>query len=554
MGPSNRRSGPRTWLWLLLLAVAVVTVYHRALGHQFLNWDDTAQIHQNPHLQHPGMFWTRPFQGIYMPLTYSAWSLLSLTVGLQPAPFHLLNLLFHLGSTWLVLLLLRELLGPGHGDRAQRQLMVGTGAGAFLFALHPLQVEPVVWITSLKDTGSGCLALLAMLCYLRFTRSQDRLARRNWYTSGLLAFCGAMLFQPAAVSALLMLAVLGWLAVRRPWRRLALELSPWAAVAVPPLLVNLLSQSGLKMFYSTPLHLRPLLALDSLGFYLSKLVLPVDLVPAYGRSARLVVQSGQIYTGWIPAAAVLALAIVLRRRLPALLLGLLLMISGILLVSGLRCFAAQDNTTVHDRYMYLAMLGPAYTLAWLLARARPGQFRIGMVLSLVALHALGFRSAAQVRHWKTDATLWAYTLQKRPHSPVALLNMGLERSRAGDDKQALELYQRAARLSPHDPEVRNNLGAQYARQGDYAAAETELRAALAIDPESAAAHHNLGKLHLKRKEWCPAIAHLTRALRIAPRHREASIDLGAALLGLGDHEACIDHERRVTTERSDPEK
>jgi len=156
------------------------------------------------------------------------------------------------------------------------------------------------------------------------------------------------------------------------WKRIQLrhwlELVPFCLVAMLILWANYDVQSGLLIHFHTPLWARPLVALDALGFYLGKVLWPLQVLPAYGRSPRWLIESGIIYWSWIPAAVLLATAFLARKRWPTMWRGLLIFIAGVVLTLGLVNFSAQDNSTVYDKYVYLAMLGPAYILAAILAR------------------------------------------------------------------------------------------------------------------------------------------------------------------------------------------
>jgi protein O-mannosyl-transferase len=531
-----------SWVFLALVAAAVLLVYYPVLGHTFLLWDDTVHVSENPHILNTAFFWTTPYQGIYMPITYSIWSATVRLFGLTPGPLHAINMGLHLGCALLVFALLRRLLAAlpdGEAPDATR-ITLGAGLGALLFALHPVQVEPVSWITSLKDMASGLFALTALLFMVRHLQGQG--GRLGQVLAGL-AFLCALLCKPVTVSVILMAGAMGWLVLRLPLDRLARALAPWAVLAVPLLLLTGRAQGRLTMLYESPALLRPLIALDSLGFYLGKVFFPLDISPAYGRSARAVIEAGEVYWTWLPGAIFLVGAVLLRRRLPALLPAAAIFISGFVLVSGLMPFAAQDNTTVYDRYLYLAMLGPALALGWVIVRAR--RRTLVVAVAAVVLLAFGIKSGAQTRWWRDDISLWSATLERRPESPVALINLGFANNQRGDKARALELYGKAVKAAPRDPQARNNMGAMLAEQGRLDLALVEFQASLAADPDNADAHHNMGKLQLKQGKYPEAEQHLKKVLTRSPRHLEAALDMGELYLRAGRMDLCVRYMRQV---------
>ena len=541
--PSPRPPIP-PWLFPTLLCLAVAIIYYPVLGHGFLLWDDTVHVSENPFIRNTAFFWTQAYQGIYMPITYSIWSVAVRLFGMSPAPLHAINAALHLGCALLVFALLRRLLSalPDGDAPDTTRVTLGAGLGALLFVLHPVQVEPVSWITSLKDMASGLFALTALLLMVRHLHGVG--GRRDQVLAGA-AFLCALLCKPVTVCVILMAGAVGWLILGTSPRRLARALAPWALMAAPLLLLTSRAQGQLTMLYESPALLRPLIALDSLGFYLGKLAWPLDISPAYGRSARAVIESGQVYWTWLPGAIFLVGAVLLRRRLPWILPSAALLVSGIVLVSGFMPFAAQDNTTVYDRYLYLAMLGPALALGWGVARTR--QPAVVAAVALLGLFILGVKSGGQTRWWRDDTTLWSATLERRPESPVALINLGFASNQRGDKERALALYRQAVKAAPRDPQARNNLGAMLAERGQLDLAGVEFQASLAADPDNADAHHNMGRLLLKKGKYPQAQKHLKRVLTRNPRHLEAALDLGEVYLRGNHLDLCVSYMRQVVS-------
>ncbi|MFQ5432367.1 MAG: hypothetical protein ACE5EN_07680 [Nitrospinota bacterium] len=163
-----------------------------AVDYDFVNWDDNLFITENRYLNPPGLenvlhFWKKP-RWLYMPLTYTSWSILAWVSGfvpaephgLNPALFHAVNLIVHVLSVLVIFGILRLLLSRGF-DQTENdndkpdsfKINLAAGAGALMFAIHPVQVEPVVWISELKDLLCGLFSLLAIKKYLEKAREKQ---------------------------------------------------------------------------------------------------------------------------------------------------------------------------------------------------------------------------------------------------------------------------------------------------------------------------------------------------------------------------------------------
>jgi len=386
----NRRA-----LCAAVLAVACSAAFGRTAGHGFLFWDDRAFIAENPLIAHPSAasllaLWTTPLHDLYAPLTYTLWGLLAAVFGPKPWAFHLTNVALHTLNAALVFAVLRRLVMEDDGRAAL--------AGALLFAVHPVQSEAVAWASEAKGLLSALFSLLAIRQYLVFREGENR--RAYLWASG--AFACALLAKPSAVVAPLLLVILNRGIQGRDWAGSLRGLSPWFVAAAAFTLIAAHVQPAAGLHFVAPVWLRPAIALDALTFYLGKLVLPLHLIPDYGRTSQSVVSSGALAYTWIPAAALLAAGWVLRQKLPWMAAAVALFVAALLPVLGLVPFDFQYYSNVADHYLYLPMIGPALGLAFACARPAPLARRILVPLALASLLASSFLYAS---HWKDDATL-----------------------------------------------------------------------------------------------------------------------------------------------------
>ncbi len=501
-----------------------------------------------PNLGNVGHFWTS-FSDGYIPLTYTWWSLAWNSFGKNPVAFHFLNVLLHILTTFVVYLLLKSLLEFFYCSQKKNvgNYKIFALMGALLFAVHPLQVEAVCWVTSLKDISSGFFACLAIFFFVKFRLKN----KNNFYFFGLVPFLLAMLSKPTAVSVLPMILIIDFLLFKKSVRETIIRLIPWALVALPILALNALSQEKLVSLYQAPWFSRPFIALDAMGFYLYKLFFPLTILPDYGRSPRNLIHSKLIYWTWLPVAGLIAVSLMAIRRnrsnktsslipfqFP--IAGFFLFLAGLLTVSGLIPFAAQNNSTVYDRYVYLSMVGAALAFCFVLAGIRKHRIH-ALIIGFGLLGILGYKSMVQSRIWKTDFQLWNYNLSRKPESVVALVNLGRQFSAKGNTGRALQLYQEAVRIAPFDPDARNNLGSMLAKTGNLNEAELHYKEAVRLNPRLQTAHKNLMRIYMLKKDWNNARLSVHALMKLNPRHIGANLNLAEIYLHKQQFKKCISH-------------
>ena len=607
------RRGP--WPAVGLLVLAMLVVYGQVCRFGFLAWDDPRQVVDNGLVNPPSWrgladAWRQPYWGLYIPLSYTWFALEAMmarrggpidpAAGLDPLVFHLGNLLLHVGCVLLVFVILRRLLAATHGPlassagiveshrasplsydaAARRKIAAGAAcAGALLFGLHPLQVESVAWISEARGLHCGLFSLLAIWLYLRY--AEGPALAFPIYLTATVALAAALLAKPAAVAVPLLVAAIDRGLLHRPWRRVFGALGPWLALAAAQIVLTKWLQPDTLRAAIPPLWTRPLVAGDALTFYLWKLLWPWQLGPDYGRTPQWGLAQGWFYFLWLtPLLLVGTLCCLRSRRLWLTALGLF--VAGLLPVLGLVPFDYQRISTVADRYVYLAMLGPSLALAWLLAKYW-NAWSLGGAAALCL--ALGLLSVRQTSYWRDTSTLFEHVQELYPSSAAATYHLGLLDADAGHHAEAIvwyrrglaehpklaefsialgkslqaigqqlfdrgqyqaaiEQYRQAIAAAPCDAEAHQNLGAALAAAGQTAAARRQDVIALQICPHSAIAHYNLANLLLQDPAMLSeAVTHYEAALRAKPDYAQAHANLGIALLQQGRFAAAIEHER-----------
>lgn len=557
------------WTGGLLLGVLAVVPYLRAANFPFIDYDDYVHVCSNPHLNPPtlqglGQLWSGPYGSVYIPVAYTWFAgeaALARAPGgsesgaeLDARVFHVGGLLLHAMATLTVFALLGSLL-----NRTGPALL-----GALLFAWHPLQVESVAWISGTPGLLGGLLALVALwqyVVYMQAIAAEPSVAKRDangdtshrpllHYALATAALVPALLAKPSTVAVPLMAAVLGRGWLMGSWRQIARSLTPWFILALAMIAVTKLAQPGELMVTRSPFWARPLVAGDTIAFYLGKLVFPWNLTPDYGRKPPIAMASTWFYVAWLlPVAAYLWGHFVLSaRRAWATIWGLF--IAALAPVLGLIPFGHQDISTVADRYMHLALVGPALGFA-VLAAARPTRIvQAAQVAVLLLLAGLGF---AQTWHWRDTAALAEHGLRINPASAIMYGSRGNWHVRRGEFDEALANFLAATEVQPDNPVTWHRLGHALWQRGALSYAETCFRRAAELVPTYADAHAGLGHVLAAQGRYEEALASHQLALQLAPG-AGAHQNVAEILALRGDVDGAIAHyQQALRYDRDDAE-
>ncbi|MBA3015893.1 MAG: tetratricopeptide repeat protein [Proteobacteria bacterium] len=504
----------KKWFMRLLPFFVVAAVYGQTVGFDFVNYDDNVNVYANSLLvgEFLGVFaqvWSAPYEGLYVPLTYSLWALLVKISALLPYAdypqnphlFHGANIFVHGVNTVALTALLRRLL---------RDEWAALG-GALLFALHPVQVESVAWVSSMKDLLMGFFSLLALWHFVLFAQRDDSMNRSLRYALGLIFFGAALLAKPSAVVAPLLAAVIGFYVLRLRPKELVIMLAPWVVMALPVVLITKMAQPETQAIFIPPLWQRLVVAGDAVTFYAGKLVFPWTLVPDYGRTPQFVVAQGLSYlTGVLPW---LVVATVLwRSRSPWVLCGVALFVVAILPVSGILPFSYQAMSTVADRYLYLAMLGPAWLVGQLLLKFK-GRRRTWWIFAVVLI-VFVVRTLVQLPPWRDSMLFNTFVLKENPKSWTAATNLGVVTMDRGNISEAIALYERAIALNPGYVTAYYNLGVVRARMNENDLAAWAYHKAIETGPYFFMSYNNLCNLYLAMGRGNDAVAIFQQAVRV----------------------------------------
>jgi len=503
--PSPRAARRTDAVLALLLGLAIVAAYLPVLGFGFVNFDDPGYITANPHVQRgldrEAIVWalTTTHKVNWLPATWLSYQLDVSLFGVSAPAFHAVNLALHVANALLLYALVRRF---GFGAAA-------AFATAGLFALHPLRVESVAWVSERKDVLCGLFALLALHAWTSWVR-RGGAAR---YGAALALFALSLMAKPMAVTLPFVLLLLDWWPLARTRcgpgpdaasggraaAALVLEKLPFLAIAAAASVATyLLQREGGAMTdpATLPLATRLAGALAGYDWYLRKTLWPTGLAALYpnpalaGRPVPLLPVLG----GGLLLATVAALALREARRRPWLLVGAAIFVGMLVPVVGLVQVGQQSTA---DRYTYLPAIGLGIVLvaasAELAARLRvPRAAQAALVALLLALLAAATR--VQVGTWRDSVTLARRAVAVTEGNYVMRFNLAVALDEQGDLPGALASYGEAVRLRPDLAAFRVNHGAALARSGRGTEAVAEYEVAVRLDPRDLAARNNLAWL------------------------------------------------------------
>jgi tetratricopeptide (TPR) repeat protein len=505
---------------LLLLATGT---YLPALRGGFI-WDDDDHLTQNPAVAAPDglqRIWTSRDSSRYYPLTLTTFWVQRRLWDLHPFPYHATNVALHALSAVALYGVLRQL------------RLRGAWVAAAIWAVHPINVESVAWVTELKNTQSGLFFFLALACWLRCDAATEPRQQTQWYALSLLLFAAALLSKPSTVPlpAVLLLCVLWQRGRWQPadWRLVA----PYLGLAAGMSLLTIAEQRYCVDQLTTPeftlsLTDRLMVAGKALWFYAGTLLWPAPLMFVYPRWEPAA-------AGWLPVFGILLTGLGLwwnrsHDWARAAIFGVGAFAVLLLPVLGFVDVFYFRYSFVADHFCYLAA-APFVTGLTVLAAQRlspvPARLLAGCAIAVCVLLSRQYMPA-----FHDNEALWTDVVTKNPRAAIAHNNLGNIRTGQHRWTEAEDHLQTALRLQPNYPEVHNNLGFLLAQQDRLPEAAASFRAAVRLKPDYADAWQNLGRVAALLGELPIAIHCYRQAVTLVP-DAKAQFSLGLLLRKTG---------------------
>jgi tetratricopeptide (TPR) repeat protein len=527
----------RILIFAVLLAALTVMAYRPAWHGGFL-WDDDAYIVNNELLT-ASDGWQRIWFSLdspsqYFPLTYSTFRIEHALWGLNTTGYHWVNLLLHVANALLVWAVLGRLKIPG------------AWLAAIVFAVHPVQVESVAWITERKNVLMAFFFLLTLLAWIAFI---DERTKRPWffYCLALVLYALALSAKATACTLPAALFLIVWLQQKPITIRRLLQIIPFVVLGIG---VGLLAvwweryhqgtSHGVFPFLS-PIE-RLLVASRAVWFYLSKIFWPSNLTFIYPRwniSPAHLLDYVWLLVGIVACATLYFL----RRRVGrAIEVAAAFFVATLSPVLGFIMLFTFRYTFVADHYQYLACIGPiALASAGVVGLATAfWHYRAAIVSAvLLMVTTLWILTWWQAGTYRDIETLWRTTLARNPACWMADTNLGLVLLQKGRTDEAIAHYRSALQMQPDWWDAEYNLGAALLRKGQVDQAILHCEKAVAMRPTDPDAQVSLGEALLQKGRIDDAIAHYREATMIRPDDFLAQYGLGHALLEQGELDSAI---------------
>ncbi len=552
----------------LLLTLATLAVYLPVAWQGFVNYDDSDYVSDNKHVQ-SGLKWanvvwafTTGHASNWHPLTWLSHMLDCQLFGHHVGAQHLISVGFHIANTLLLFLLLRRMTGA-----LWRSVVV-----AALFALHPLHVESVAWISERKDVLSALFFLLAIWAYVRYTEgggpesavpspnsasgiqhqaSGIHLSSSIFYLLSVVFFALGLMSKPMLVTLPFVLLLLDYWPLQRlrplppnprapSLFRLVAEKTPFFLLAAASCVVTFIVQrKGGAVSTVLSFGARTANALVSYARYIGKMVWPEKLSILYPHPGSWPVW--QVIASAVLLVAIFAATILLARKRRYWATGWLWFCGTLVPVIGLVQVGIQSMA---DRYTYLPLIGLFIMLVWSISELVPERpwraqaLTVGTASVLVGCALLTWR---QIHFWRDSEALFRHAVQVTRNNYLAYNNLGFYLSGIGRTAEAMENYREALKINPAYEDALNNLGYALAGQKKYLEAIPLYEAALRVRPNHAEVHNNLGNALSEIGKIDEAIQHYLIVLKQKPEHADAHNNLGIALAMKGKLDEAIVH-------------
>ena len=553
----------------ILLTMTVLVVFGRTLWYGFVNFDDDAYFALNPHVQFGltwgGMKWA--FQVGYAnnwhPLTW--WSLMldAQLFGTGPWGPHLTNVLLHAANAVLLFLLLRRMTGA----------LWPSAVAAAAFAIHPLRVESVAWISERKDVLSGLFFMLTLLVYAQYVRKSEvrsqklevgsqtpdpgplssviRPLRCGCYWLAILFFALGLMSKPMLVTVPFVMLLLDYWPLGRMQkaeegriRGLIWEKLPFALLSAVACAMTLLAQrEGVMSTVKLPITVRFDNALVSGATYILQMFWPANLCIFY--PYRFDAPLWQTAGAGALLFGVSFLALLTARRIPCFPTGWFWYLGMLVPVIGLVQVGSQPHA---DRYTYLPHIGLCLLLTWAIRDSTVSWRHRTWIVGVVAATVIGILMVGawrQTCYWRNSESLWAHALACTSENFTAHDYLGAALAVQGRTAEAIEQYRKALAIHPAFADAHNDLAEALFKEGRLDEAAEHFRRALDLNPRLVAAHDNLGLLLAQRGQTSEATEHFQKAVELDPEYVEAQNNLGTMLAAQGRAAEAAKHFQRV---------
>jgi protein O-mannosyl-transferase len=569
------------------VALAAFIVYLPTLRNEFVEWDDSSYIVNNPNIRSltPAFFkWAffqfhssnwHPLAWISHAIDYQAW-------GLNPAGHHLTSIVIHAINTYVVVLLVFMILGVSsksvHRENGSfllpvQDIRITAVITGLLFGLHPIHVESVAWVSERKDLLCAFFFLLSISSYIQYAKQvpdgsvqENKLHRifNRRYLLSFLFFIIALLSKPMAVTLPVVLLILDWYPLERfkpqAFKSLLIEKTPFIVCSLFSAVLTILAQragGAIAPIEEFPLRVRVLVGVKALVVYLWKMLYPLTLIPFYPYP-----QTAQLFSfSYFPAVVfviVISAACLFYRKRKVWLSAWAYYVVTLIPVLGIVQVGSQSMA---DRYTYLPSLGIFLILAAGVARLaaklrEKSGFGASIVtggLVLILSLCMSYLTIKQIGIWKNSYVFWNYVIEKEPERvPQAYYSLGTVFLERGDPNTAMAYYDKALTLYPKYVEAYENRGYVLEKMGRFREAAIDYSRSIDLKPSRYQAYYNragdFSKMGLNEN----ALADYNKVIDLDPSNYDAYNNRGTVFYQMGHPDKALsDYNQAIAL---DPER
>jgi len=534
----------------LFLVVGILSCYWRVQYADFVNIDDTVYVSENRNVQagltREGIIWAfTTFEAAnWHPLTWLSHMLDCQIFGLNPSAHHWTSLLFHMANSLLLFFIFNKMTGT-----IWRSAFV-----AALFALHPLHVESVAWISERKDLLSTFFGLISIAAYVKYAQEKRPVS----YLLCILFLGLGLMAKPMLVTFPFVLLLLDFWPLKRftgenygaPRNGATAVFSrknlfPLIGEKIPLFILVIFmsittitaqhSKGAVQTLEYFPFHFRIYNALITYVTYIVKTVWPSHLSIFYPHPGNTLLL-WQVAGAALLLIGITVLAVVFLKRYPYVAVGWFWYLGTLVPVIG---FVQVGTQAMADRYTYIPLTGLFIIAVWgiasLLEKWKHAR-AIAVTLAVIIISALGVRTAVQVGFWQNNVSLYTNAIRVNHRNDLAHNNLGVALDAIEKHDRAISHYRKSVEINPLNVDAFNNLANALADKERLGEAEKYYRKALKIEPENAVYRHNLGALYIRQGKTEEALEQFAKAIRIKPNFAKVYNHVGIVLARQGKFE------------------
>jgi len=530
-------------IWIILILILTILIYFKVINNDFVFWDDDTYIHDNPYilsldLNNLKKIFTEPYFCNYHPFTTLTYAIEYYFFKLNPHPYHFLNFILHLINTLLVFLLIK-----GITKRNEVSLIT-----ALLFAIHPMHVESVAWISERKDVLYAMFFLSSLIFYVKYQNKRENI---RYLIIALILFVCSLMSKSAAVTLPLVMLLVSYYINKKIIIKDWLYAIPFFALSLVFGIIALKTQKDaigiekIKEMYV--LYQRLIIVCFAIYFYIVRFIAP------YGFSAlhpypEMVNSSLPLQYYIAPFFLILLIILILiskKELRRTLLFGFLFFIITIFLVIQL---IPLGYAVVSERYTYIPYIGLSFILAHIFMLILTKNNKVVLlILAIPYLIFLSFSTIKQNAIWKDSEALWTKVIDVYHDSYYAFTARGNTKAKLKDYKDAIEDYNKAISLDPKYAEVYSDRGRAYNNLKNFDAALLDYSKAIELSPKFSEAFNGRGAVLASRGRLDEALSDLNFAIKINPKFTDAYNNRGSAKVDKGDVKGAIeDYSRAIS--------